>query len=302
MTRPRKNLVVVGHRGWGELADSQPVERRQRVLSKCKPGQWAAGAEVGWTPTERRLSFAAMPLVPFSIWLSFTQDLRLYGLFSLYYLACFWMGTLLQPAHPLNREQPLNDDEVAAQIRISESLTTLGMDSGILWFQDDRLYFSGLACSFILSRADIRWNGLYDDEDFTAGRADLPLKGSEFFLSINCDSSFDLASKLLSLKKSKDHSTDERQLPPTTRQPGLVTLLPLSNAHSWIPFLPQDPKQYPLGGVMLVALLGIGCVGAMIPDLQISPGLLPLVVSPIVLGITLYLIYQGRLQREARWG
>lgn len=168
---------------------------------------------------------------------------------------CLWIVSLEQRL-PDSEPEPANElDDVSVEIRIVLDKKELGTDVGLLWFDEGRVGFTGKACSFVLSRNDLRWLESYVDEPGSNFSVTMKLVDYPAIIYVTSRTSSTLFNKYNKFKRSKDTSCEDRQLPPFTARKGIWTPMSANDYRAWLPWLPKNSDQFPRMGYRAVSFL-----------------------------------------------
>lgn len=244
----------VGHGAWGQI--SLPTKT---VSSKsiAKPGEWFGQPEVGWSPKTRRMSAVAAAATALALILTVVSHGHPYAISGTFICSLLLLNLLGSPPIALGMEDPPNDEEAHVRISITQGLKSIGVDSGILWFEGSRVWFTGHACSIVLASEDIRWEGHYDNEPFSdiGGRLNL-VTGCTIWLTSTHP--FPFLDKFTELKRSPDLGHEDRILPPTTPQQKQFKKISWCNPRAWLPVLPSSSDELPRVALLLSLLITFG--------------------------------------------
>lgn len=233
--------------------------------SIVRSGQWHGPVALSWSPFTQRLSVAAWGLVM----ATGVAAIAFGGYPALVVATLFFTSAslkILQTApKPVGVSESPTRDEVQVNINLSDGIREVGVDSGILWFDAGRLYFSGQACSFALSKDDIEWPGRYDD--VSAGKTGFRclLRDVTCLISVTSDYQYPFSQKLSEFRNAVDNSVEDRQLPPLTPQPKLTKRLRWNELRMWTPFLVKSGDRQQVGGAIIHIAVLLGCWAAMVP-------------------------------------
>lgn len=253
--------------------------------SIAKPGEWFGQPEYGWTTGLRRfanaLGVATFATLPISALLGRSDGASMLG----YFVCTMWLGVLLQVPQPLKKELAQHKDENEVVINLRRS-GHLGSDSGLLWFEEGRMFFTGQACSFAISRNDITWN-IIDGKQYRSNDGIILDLNNGCQIHISAANLNRLERQLRAFRYSVDTCPDDRQLPPMQRRGIPKPTLKWTDLRMWIPCLPTLPQNMPLGGLLLVgcvwATFGVFALLAAIASKDQS-NVMSIILPPITLG------------------
>lgn len=235
------------------------LEQRTVNRSLVKPGQWFACQDFGWSLKRRRTCQIIALLAVVSVAVVVLAGMNVYSVAICALLSRVWISLLHERPKPLDRELPANHHEISAQIEVFQNREHLGDDLGLIWFEGGRMFFTGQACSFVLSRDDILWDTPKEALPYVKEKVLVMLKADAMHLEIQVGDIAILQTFISAMQRTPDDSIECRQLPPTGLQEIPKSTLRWFDPRMWIPLLPVRAQDSPTGGFVWPAVSFLAC-------------------------------------------